>query len=78
MILSKKGSTPRPVGSMMYVTKNQIYGSVGGGNIENHVILNARNHPEVSIQHFELNNSEGATLGMICGGSNDVLFIPIK
>ena len=78
VILSKKGSTPRPVGSMMYVTKNQIYGSVGGGNIENHVILNARNHPEVSIQHFELNNSEGATLGMICGGSNDVLFIPIK
>ncbi len=32
----------------------------------------------IRSHHYELSNKEGATLGMVCGGRNDVLFIPLK
>ena len=78
IIIDKKGSTPRTVGSMMFVNEKGIIGSIGGGREEYQAILDAKNCHEVMIKHYELNNSESANLGMICGGSNDVLFLPIK
>jgi len=35
-IVEKTGSAPRSVGSMMFVTQDEICGTVGGGAIENH------------------------------------------
>ena len=76
--IDKKGSTPRTVGSMMFVNEKGLVGSIGGGREEYQAILDAKNCQKVMIKHYELNNSESANLGMICGGSNDVLFLPIK
>ena len=78
IIIDKKGSTPRTVGSMMFINEKGIIGSIGGGREEYQAILDAKNCHEVMMKHYELNNSESANLGMICGGSNDVLFLPIK
>ena len=78
IITDKKGSTPRTVGSMMFVNEKGFVGSIGGGREEYQAILDAKNCQKVMMKHYELNNSESANLGMICGGSNDVLFLPIK
>ena len=78
IIIDKKGSTPRTVGSMMFVNEKELVGSIGGGREEYQAILDAKNCQKVMMKHYELNNSESANLGMICGGSNDVLFLPIK
>ncbi len=77
IITSKHGSSPRSVGSMMLVKKDEVIDTIGGGRVEYQAILDARDTSEVCVRHYELNNSQGATLGMICGGSNDVLFIPV-
>lgn len=77
IITSKEGSAPRGVGSMMLVTKDDIIATVGGGRVEYQAILDARNEQGIRTHHYELSNKEGATLGMICGGRNDILFIPL-
>lgn len=77
IITSKEGSAPRGVGSMMLVTSNDIIATIGGGRIEYQAILDARNEHGIRSHQYELSNKEGATLGMICGGRNDILFIPL-
>ena len=78
IITSKEGSAPRGVGSMMLVTDEKIIETIGGGRVEYQAICDARNEEGIRSHHYELSNKEGATLGMICGGRNDVLFIPLK
>ena len=65
IIIDKKGSTPRTVGSMMFINEKGIIGSIGGGREEYQAILDAKNCHEVMMKHYELNNSESANLGMI-------------
>ena len=78
IIVEKKGSAPRGTGSMMFVTENRTIDSIGGGPVEAAAIRDARNTEGVVVRDYHLNNTESAELGMICGGSNKVLFIPIK
>ncbi|MDD7738600.1 MAG: selenium cofactor biosynthesis protein YqeC [Fusicatenibacter sp.] len=77
IIIEKTGSSPRGVGSMMFVGEESVIGSVGGGAVEFAVIREARNHPKAQIKEYQLNQKESAELGMICGGSNRILFLPI-
>lgn len=77
IITEKSGSAPRGVGSMMLVTKDGQLDTIGGGPIEHAAILDARNDPSACIRHYQLGTQEGAKLGMICGGSCNVLFLPI-
>lgn len=77
IIVEKKGSTPRNIGSMMLVTKEDSLDSIGGGPIEYEAILDARSCQEVMIREYRLTNEDSRGLGMICGGSNKVLFIPL-
>ena len=63
---------------MMLVTDEKIIETIGGGRVEYQAILDARNEEGIRSHHYELSNKEGVTLGMICGGRNDVLFIPLK
>lgn len=77
IIIEKTGSAPRGVGSMMLVTEDGQMDSIGGGPIENAAILDARKDPSACIRHYQLGNQEGAKLGMICGGTCNVLFLPI-
>lgn len=77
IIIDKKGSAPRGVGSMMLVHKDGIIDTIGGGKVEYQAILDAKECKKVMIKEYDLSNAESATLGMICGGYNKVLFIPV-
>ena len=77
VITEKHGSAPRGVGSMMFVGKDKLLGTVGGGEPEYRVIQYAQENPGVSLQEYNLNRSVNNGLDMICGGRISVLFIPI-
>lgn len=77
IIIEKQGSTPRGEGSMMFVGKEKIVDSIGGGAIEYAAIQDARTMEQVMVKEYQLNNSQSAELGMICGGRNKVLFVPM-
>ncbi|MGN1181692.1 MAG: selenium cofactor biosynthesis protein YqeC [Faecalibacillus sp.] len=77
IIIDKTGSSPRGIGSMMLVHDNQIIDSIGGGAIENEVIQKARTIHDIEIVKYHLDNKDSEKLGMICGGSNTILFIPL-
>ncbi|MBQ3697701.1 MAG: XdhC family protein [Spirochaetales bacterium] len=79
-IVEKTGSTPRSVGSMMFVTQDGICGTVGGGAIENHAIERAKKmlkqEESFLLEHLELQRDQ--LLGMTCGGSNTLLYKAVR
>lgn len=72
-ITKAEGSTPRGVGAMMLVLNDgKIYGTVGGGSIENRII-------ELSLEAIKKGKSYGVNIAldesgvdMICGGEVDI------
>ena len=78
IITKKSGSSPRGVGSMMLVTKDGIIGSIGGGNLEKTVMEEAPSMKEITRKEYDLSNAQSATLGMICGGKNEILYVPVE
>lgn len=77
VITEKHGSAPRGVGSMMFVGKEAVLGSIGGGEPEYLAIRHARENPCFSTRELVLNNRGANGLDMICGGTIKVTFIPI-
>ena len=77
IITKKSGSSPRGVGSMMLVTKDGIIGSIGGGNLEKTVMEEAPSMKEITRKKYDLSNAQSAILGMICGGKNEILYVPV-
>ncbi len=77
VITEKQGSAPRGVGSMMFVGKEKVLGSIGGGESENQAIGYARTLTTVSAVEYTLNNKRGDGLDMVCGGTIRVLMIPV-
>lgn len=77
IIIDKTGSAPRGVGSMMLVTDHGQIDSLGGGAIENQIVMDAKNITNPCIKEYNLGPSDVSKLGMICGGTNKVLFIPL-
>lgn len=77
IIIDKTGSAPRGVGSMMFVNDKTVIDTIGGGAVEFAVIEEARKSPKAMIREYHLNNEKSRELGMICGGTNTVLFIPV-
>ncbi len=77
MIIEKHGSSPRGEGSMMFVTEDKIIDSIGGGAVEYAAIQDARICKTVMVKEYQLNQEQSENLGMICGGSNKVLFVPL-
>lgn len=69
-IAGVKGSAPRETGARMIVTHKQIFGTIGGGNLEFTAIDQARSillDPDMSLvctRQFAL----GPSLGQCCGG----------
>lgn len=78
IIIEKSGSSPRDIGSMMLVNDTMVIDTIGGGSIESSVIEEARKQKKSMIKEYYLNNEQSETLGMICGGSNKILFLPIQ
>ena len=77
VITEKHGSAPRGVGSMMFVGKDRVLGSIGGGEPEYLAICQAKEHPGCCLRKYTLNNTAANGLDMICGGNITVLFIPV-
>lgn len=78
IIIEKRDSSPRGEGSMMLVTDTEVIDTIGGGAVEFAAIEEARNGSGVRIREYCLNMGKDKEQGMICGGSNKVLFIPIS
>ena len=72
-IISKKGSAPRQIGTSMFVTKEKVYATVGGGALEKRVIEEALNLKESVMLKEYILNPQG-DLNMICGGDEEILF----
>ena len=77
IIIEKTGSSPRGVGSMMFVGEDKIIDSIGGGAVEYAAIRQAKDVTEPMIRDYDLSEKDKVELGMICGGRNKVLFIPV-
>lgn len=78
VITEKHGSAPRGVGSMMFVGKDRVLGSIGGGEPEYLTVRQARACPEFSLRELVLNNASSNGLDMICGGTVKVAMIPLE
>ena len=76
-VASTIGSTPREPGAKMIVTSQQMYGTIGGGNLEHQACAIARSQldsPESErLKRFPL----GAGLGQCCGGLVNLMFEPV-
>lgn len=77
IITGKTGSSPRGVGSMMFVGNDKVIDSIGGGVIELAVLEDAKSIDRAVSKTYRLDNETSEKLGMICGGTNTVLFIPV-
>ena len=76
-VVSIIGSTPREVGAKIMVTADDLFGTIGGGNLEFQACKIAREQLENStpqqLKRFPL----GAGLGQCCGGLVNLLFEPV-
>ena len=76
-VASTIGSTPREPGAKMIVTAEQIFGTIGGGNLEHQACSIARSQLESAepncLKRFPL----GAGLGQCCGGLVNLMFEPV-
>lgn len=77
IITEKHGSAPRGVGSMMFVGEDKVLGSIGGGEPEYLAIRHAKECRSVATRRYVLNNRGANGLDMICGGTIQVMFIPV-
>ena len=71
VIMSTKGSAPRKAHSQMIVTEKQVFGSIGGGQLEYKVTAICQQRL-LTIQKFEREVRSfalGPSLGQCCGGS---------
>lgn len=83
MIVEKRGSSPRGNGSRMLVKEDgSIRGTIGGGSVEFAAIQKSqamlRTDESFALEEYILSDTEGATLGMVCGGIIKVIFERVR
>lgn len=73
------GSTPRKEGALLLAgTQGLLCGTIGGGLLEHRCLELAATQPTRGhLMRFELDNRKAGSLGMVCGGSTEVLFTPL-
>lgn len=89
-VVSSRGSTPRSAGAVMAADSSGLLaGTIGGGVLEGQCLKEAASflrelqngcsgtRPGGFLRSFSLDNSQAGNLGMICGGSTDILFTPV-
>ena len=72
-ITNSKGSAPTKINDIMLVSLNNIYGTIGGGNLEYLVINEAKNLLSKNINKKKLNVPLGPGIGQCCGGYVELL-----
>ena len=68
-IINAEGSTPSEIGKYMIISKEEIFGTIGGGNLEYLVINKSKELLNDKIKKSEtLNIPLGPGIGQCCGG----------
>ena len=68
-IISAEGSVPRNQGTIMLISENDIYGSIGGGQLEYSVIeISKKNLSNDEFNNEIVNIPLGPSIGQCCGG----------
>jgi xanthine dehydrogenase accessory factor len=80
-VVEAVGSSPRPLGSRMAVTRSgYMAGSVSGGCVEGDVFREAQDvldHGQVRRLHYSAVDEEGWEVGLACGGTIGVFVEPL-
>lgn len=78
-VAASSGSTPQRPGAWMAADETGLLaGTIGGGKLEFVCTgLVQRGEARPGLRHFSLNDREAGAVGMICGGSTDLLFTPL-
>ncbi len=74
------GSSPGSLGQKMLIEKNndEISGTIGGGNLEYHVINKIKKEEPKRFITLSFPLSKQAELGMVCGGDIELIVEPIN
>lgn len=67
-----RGSSPRNSGTIMYVAAHDLWGTIGGGQLEYMVVERAREMLTDGVLADNLNIPLGPEIGQCCGGRVDV------
>lgn len=79
-VAATRGSTPREAGARMFVTRDEVLDTIGGGQLEHQCTaiacewLRSGKPARAFTRRFTL----GANLGQCCGGVADMLFEPVE
>lgn len=74
-IVNRRGSSPRDIGSKMFMEETgKLTGSIGGGEVEFKALKDAEDFSETMVKTYILSGQSAGSLGMICGGEVEVLF----
>lgn len=81
-VIKTWGSSPRPIGSVMYVNESgQMLGSVSGGCVEGDVVKaadKAIKERQSLLLEFGVSDEEAWTAGLSCGGKIEVFVQPMN
>lgn len=81
-VIKAEGSTPRAVGAKMIVREDgSIFDTIGGGKVEYLVIseaLKVLEEKKPRVIRYVLDAKDAASIGMICGGSMEILIEPVE
>lgn len=77
-VTGAKGSTPRAVGTKMLITKENFYGTIGGGNLEWIAIEKAREILKTNAGSEKLLIPLSSKAQQCCGGSMELFFDLLK
>lgn len=81
-VIQTWGSSPRPVGSMMWINQNgNIIGSVSGGCVETSVVKASQgvieeNHS--TVLSYGVSDDDAWTAGLSCGGKLSIILQPVE
>ncbi len=67
-----RGSSPREAGTEMFVTETTLFGTIGGGQLENIAITQARTMLAEGTLSTDLDLPLGPEIGQCCGGRVEV------
>ena len=79
VIISKKGSAPRGVGTKMLIREDgSCIGTIGGGCMESAIIQKAllmmrTGQPQFQVCKVDMTAGEAEDAGMVCGGTAEVM-----
>ena len=68
-IILAEGSVPRNIGTFMLISKNNLFGSIGGGQLEHQITdISKKNLNKKNFKKEIISIPLGPSIGQCCGG----------